>query len=136
CSHSRPATRKVMFSADGGAVVTVAGVSRCDQKETVSDAEMVSENALRIQLWDTVTRSPLPSKPLCLTENSSKNTTQPASANTNVVVRPQDAPPTIDIKAAAKMGTRYWIVGIKDKQIYAWDAAGSESHSLLSGQSS
>jgi WD40 repeat protein len=133
CTQSRPAARKAMFSADGKQVLTVSGVASCDDSDTRSDDPTRTETGLRVQLWDTATQAPLP-KPFCLEEvnTTEEGNTAEVSRETGPTLgrdsaaRFQDVPPTIDIRAFAKVGDKFWIGGIRGKEIHVWDNEGSE----------
>jgi WD40 repeat protein len=125
CRQSRPAARKALFSADGQQVLTVAGVRRCDEGAAVEAT--TTESGLKIQIWGTADRAELLTRPICLIdkqESTPRTTSGPTFSKEGAQDRPESVPPTIDIRAFAKVGSNYWIAGVRGDQILVWDSQG------------
>lgn len=137
CNRSRPAARKAIFSTDGKQVLTVGGVPSCDANGDQPDDQSKTQNGLRLQVWDVATRTPLLSRPICLNDTNAPaeavSQTGSSLGRDSVAPKPQDVPPTIDIRNFAKVGTTFWIAGVKGKEIHVWNQAGSDTP-LASGR--
>lgn len=126
CRQSRPAARKAIFSSDGKQVLTVAGVRRCEEG---SDNTTASETGLQIQIWDATHRTPILPKPLCLidkAEPEARRTTGQTFGKESGQEKPGGVPPSIDIRAVAKAGEKFWIAGVRGSEILVWDAQGNQ----------